>query len=296
MQEAFLQQKKSELAIVLDEQSVDIFIIVEANITPETIKYYSIRNYQIQYMPKSRQIASGILIGVHKNLINKFTIIKTMDEDDRMEVIKIDVWKQENHFKIYGLYNPPNNVPNMEVLELSSKTVVVGDFNAHMKEVGYSDDNATGKAIKDYIDSNNIVLIYNSNDTPSYLHYNGSTTNPDLTLVSPDISIQTTRSILDDSGTGHRMIINSIQIGGKTGANTKTIPRYSWNFKKAKWDAYEQELETKLTSTTFQPGIRTPASNYKRYCKMILEAAKHHIPQRSMSTIQALLVRYPEST
>jgi hypothetical protein len=83
----------------------------------------------------------------------------------------------------------------------------------------------------DFILANNVELLYEKEDPPTYLHYNGSTTNPDLTLPSPDIAALASRHIIDDPGCGHRMII--------TTANFKTTPiifnnnpHYVWNFKK----------------------------------------------------------------
>jgi hypothetical protein len=97
--------------------------------------------------------------------------------------------------------------------------------------------------MEDFISANNVELLYEKKDPPTYLHYNGFTTNPDLTLASPDIAALASRNITDDPGCGHRMI---------TTVNFKTTPRtfnnnphYVWNFKKAKWHKYRKELRFK---------------------------------------------------
>jgi hypothetical protein len=56
----------------------------------------------------------------------------------------------------------------------------------------------TEKTIKDFILTNNIDLLYDKEDIPTYLHYNGSITNPDFTLQSLDTAILATRKITDD--------------------------------------------------------------------------------------------------
>jgi hypothetical protein len=71
--------------------------------------------------------------------------------------------------------------------------------------------------MEDFISTNNIELLYESEDTLMYLHYNGTTTNSDLTMASSDIVELVSRKIIDDSGCRHRMIVTVI--------NFKTDPR-----------------------------------------------------------------------
>ena len=85
------------------------------------------------YFPKERQIASGILIGVKNNLTSSLIITKEITELDKIEIAKLDLWRSEEHFSIYFVYNPSNNIPNLSFLKINQKTVVVVDFNAHPK-------------------------------------------------------------------------------------------------------------------------------------------------------------------
>lgn len=85
--------------------------------------------------------------------------------------------------------------------------------------------------MENFVSANNIELLYKIDNTPPYIHYNGSTTNPDLTLASIDISEVASRKIIDEPGSGHRMI--------RTAVNFKTKPRtysnkphYAWNIKR----------------------------------------------------------------
>lgn len=271
--------KKSELMKTLDEEKVDVFVVLEANINEVNKTYYEFTNYQMHFLHKSRQIASGILVGVRSGIRNDFTIIKQMNEQDKLEVMKLEVWICNQHFVIYGLYNPPNNKPNLDIINISSKTLIIGDFNAHFQLVGYEDINGAGKAVEEFISSNVIELIYSATDIPSYLHYNGRTTNPDLTLASTDIASDITRKIVIDPGSGHRMIISNIQIQNKAKPRTNTLPQSSWNFKKAKWHKYLEELEEKLNPCNFDFIKDGPDKNNKKLCNIIIEAAKRYIPK-----------------
>ncbi|GFS96119.1 hypothetical protein TNCV_2709891, partial [Trichonephila clavipes] len=44
-------------------------------------------------------------------------------------------------------------------------------------------------------------LLYNDSDIPTYLHYNGNGTNPDLTLASADIADDVERELLETINT-----------------------------------------------------------------------------------------------
>ncbi|GIY49133.1 hypothetical protein CDAR_308421 [Caerostris darwini] len=68
--------------------------------------------FALYVLTKSRQVASDILIGVKKELTADFRIIKTMGTDSgKSEVVHLDVWKCEAHFKILAIYSLPSNSP-----------------------------------------------------------------------------------------------------------------------------------------------------------------------------------------
>ena len=79
------QNKKTELHANLVKHNVDIFAIMEANLTAEKLIYYQLSGYTFYSLPKYRQVASGILIGVSKSLCAEFKIVKEMgnSEDER---------------------------------------------------------------------------------------------------------------------------------------------------------------------------------------------------------------------
>ncbi|VDO05268.1 unnamed protein product [Rodentolepis nana] len=187
---------------------VDIFTIMEANISDDKLKHYQFTGYTLYLLPKHRQVASGILTGVKVGLTSHCDLIKSMGStQDKCEIIRLNVWKCQNQFKIYAIYNPPKNCPNFYFLTISYKTVVLGDFNAHSTRWGYKDTNIAGKEIEDMLNSNPLELIYSNEDPATYLHYNGTRTTPDLLLAPTDISEHTRRKIIDDPGSGHKPVI-----------------------------------------------------------------------------------------
>nr|CUU97368.1 hypothetical transcript [Hymenolepis microstoma] len=100
-------------------------------------------------------------------------------------------------------------IPNFDLLNISYKTVVLGDFNAHSTRWGYKNRNTAWKAIEDIFNNSPLELIYSDEDPATYLHYNETRTTPDLFLVSNDICELTQRKIIDYPGSGHKLVIAS---------------------------------------------------------------------------------------
>ncbi|GFV31704.1 putative RNA-directed DNA polymerase from transposon X-element [Trichonephila clavipes] len=54
--------------------------------------------------------------------------------------------------------------------------------------------------MEDLLIADQMELLYNDSDIPTYLHYNGNGTNPDLTLASADIADDVEREVIYDPG------------------------------------------------------------------------------------------------
>lgn len=253
-----------------------MFCIMESNITEENMTF-DMNEYNLHILPKNRQIASGILVGVKCNLTSTFCIVKEMDTSDKIEITKTEIWKNNEHYKIYSIYNPPNNKPDLTTINIEPKTIIIGDFNAHSQIWGYSTRDGPGKIMEEFINSNTIELVYKSSDIPTFLHYNGSLTNPYLLLVSSDITTNTERYVKEDPGSGHRMIVAKIT-PTKMKHKTKNTIRSTWNFKKAKWNKYREHLDNNINKISIST-YKSPDAMNKDIIKIILEVAKKFIPR-----------------
>nr|CDS31313.1 hypothetical protein HmN_000971500 [Hymenolepis microstoma] len=151
---------------------------------------------------------------------------------DIYKIIRLNVWKSQDHFKIYAVYGPPQNRPNFDLLNISNKSIVFGDFNVHSTRWGYKRRNTAGKQIGDILNSSHLELIYSHDEPATYLHYNGTRTTPDLLLILIDICELTQRRIIGDPGSGHKPVIASITINSKFMA-LKMPTKVLWKFKKA---------------------------------------------------------------
>ena len=116
------QSKKTELHLNLAKHDVDIFAIMEANLTAEQLICYQLNGYTLYSLPKYRQIASGILIDVSNSLCAEFKIVKEMgSSEDKSEIVKVNVWKKGNNFTVYTIHNPRIISPTLHPSTLPAK-------------------------------------------------------------------------------------------------------------------------------------------------------------------------------
>ncbi|GFX65143.1 nuclear protein localization protein 4 homolog [Trichonephila clavipes] len=100
-----------------------------------------------QHGPKGKCVHC-IPVEISAGLISDFHEISNLSSYNGAEIIKLDVWKQKRHFKVYGCYSPPGNTKlDFSLLTFTSKTILCGDFNAHSKRWNYSDLNSAGKVM-----------------------------------------------------------------------------------------------------------------------------------------------------
>nr|CUU00435.1 hypothetical transcript [Hymenolepis microstoma] len=126
----------------------------------------------------------------------------------------------------------PRNRPNFDLLNISHKTIVPGNCNAHFTRWGYKSRNTAGKEIEDILNSSSLELIYSDEEPATYLHYNRTRTTPDLLLVTGHISELTQRKIIDDPKSGNKPVVVSITIKSKS-MTPKMPTKVLLKFKKA---------------------------------------------------------------
>nr|CDS32053.1 hypothetical protein HmN_000402600 [Hymenolepis microstoma] len=188
------QEKKIQIQKILDAYNVDIFTIMESNLTDDKLTYYQFTGYTLHLQPKYRQV-------------NRST---------------------------------------------------------------------PGKEIEGILNSSPLELIYSDEDPATYLHYNGTTTTPDLLLVSSNISEVTQRKIINDSGSGHNPVIVSITINSKS-VTPKMPTKVLWKFMKADWPKFTNLLETELNTSPINYN-QHPDKLCNNVTNIIIKCTKKTIP------------------
>ena len=180
--------------------------------------------------------------------------------------------KQEIDY-IWYIQPPGNKNLCLDTLDITSATVVIADFNAASPYWGYNYYNHVGRTVEEYLNSQKLELLYNPEDKKTFLHYSGSTTNPDLAMVSSDIYETSQKVVLEDLGSHHRAVLVSISLKVPT---NKPNTRITWNFRRANWTKFQDQVETKLSTINTEESAHKMLKNF---CKIIQQSAKENIPR-----------------
>ncbi|GFU31366.1 hypothetical protein NPIL_542991 [Nephila pilipes] len=163
------QSKRMELLMTLHEKEIDVFSIKEANLTSKNLNYYPFKRCCLYVHLKFKQVVSGILIGVKKELTADFRIIKAMGTDcDKNEVVFLDVWKSEVLFMILAIYRPSCNSPDFSYVNPCQHTLFVDDFNAHSPMWGYSYTNDAEGKVQDFY-ARLLSNLYTTRKIPTHI-------------------------------------------------------------------------------------------------------------------------------
>jgi len=92
-------------------------------------------------------------------------------------------------------------------------------------------------------------------------------------MVSSDIYETSQKAVLEDLGSHHRAVLVSISLKVPT---NKPNTRITWNFRKANWTKFQDQVETKLSTINTEESAHKMLKNF---CKIIQQSAKGNIPR-----------------
>ena len=180
---------------------------------------------------------------------------------------------------IISVYKPPpvpfdwpinHNIDNQICL-------ILGDFNSHSTTWGYSQTNTDGDAVERWAINKNLSLLHDSKDEPSFQSARWRRGyNPDLAFVSA-------RHIGNFSKHVEQPIPRSQHRPLSVLAKPVLRPTVSnrmnrFNFRKANWDKFTSELDTKVESISSEP------DNYESFQDSVWKVAKDNIPRGCRKT------------
>ncbi|GFS75816.1 hypothetical protein NPIL_344821 [Nephila pilipes] len=97
-----------------------------------------------------------------------------------------------------------------------------------------------GQTVEASNDSNAMFLMYDFEDPDTFIHYSGSSTYPDLTMITTNVVDQCIKTVIGDPGSGHRITKLIVELKAKLKRDIRKIKR---NFKKAKWRNFTDLME-----------------------------------------------------
>ena len=264
-----LQNKKEELEQLLLKSDIRVALIQET-ILPK--KPVHIKGYT-QYPCQCKNRCQGIMTLVRNDTEAKVINIVT-DGDIDMQEIKLFDKSSGKQYTLYNTYCPPNSKCNLELYNSQYiRTIVAGDFNAHSPQWSYKAYNQRGKAVEALCNESNLILMQDINSEPTLLHRkSGTTSKPDLTMISADIIDICHVRVMDDIGSDHRPILTSISRPGNYKQKRPTL----WNFQKANWNLYQTTALSKLKEIDCTRDTNTVNNDITN---AILFAARKAIPR-----------------
>ena len=287
--EGYSKAKGDILAKLTHSENIDILALQETHLEERSIARLTVPEFEvISFLGHAR---FGIATLIKRELVDK------VEEITKPSTHCIGV--KIGGITIYNVYKPPSQTWEFSVVPKKEHPVIyVGDFNSHHTRWGYCNPDPDGVRLADWADINNHQLIYDAKDKGTFTSRTWGTTNPDLCFVSSDRTgraLPTQRTILNRfTKSQHRPVV--INVGLQIPILRSTpIPR--WNLRKAHWDVYREYVEKVV------PRIPPSVSNYERFSKLTITAARKAIPIGARKTYipgwsdecQTLLDRFNES-
>ena len=270
-----LQNKTAELCKMLQDYKIHLALIQETILPKREISVSGYTQYKCN-CTKCQGIMTLVRNDVQATVSNS-----PSDDIDRQEVT---LWTKNNQkYTIYNIYCPPSSINDLPFFNHhQKKTIIAGDFNAHLPTLGYKNYNFRGTEVEALCNSSNLIVKQTIDTMPTLLHKaHGTTSRPDLTIISADIFDETEIKVLDDIGSDHRPILTTVNLDKPSPKETrKTL----WNFRKANWEKFREETDTGFNNINYNRPIEEVYSNI---CCTILTAAKNTIPRGNRKRYKA---------
>ena len=264
---AGLQHKQVELRKMLKDKKINIALIQET-ILPERMPITA-TGYTTYSCECNK--CQGIMTLVRND--TQAVVENTPTGDIDMQ--KITTWIDNTKYVFYNVYWPNNSFTKLPHDNITYKrTILAGDFNAHMPLLGYNDYNFRGREVEDLFNSTNLILEQDMDSPPTLLHKRHLTwSRPDLTLISADIYKQTTVSVEEGIGSDHLPILIKLENLVKTETSRKTF----WNFKRANWQRFASITDVELSKIEIEN--QPLDTTFSEICSSILKAATLSVPK-----------------
>ena len=188
------------------------------------------------------------------------------------------VLKDRSVLKVVNLYFP-NSCQDCDLNWLQvmgeGKTVVLGDFNAHHQWWGGAETRAdtAGRQLAEKVFDSNLCLMNDGSFTRVPDREDHNPTAIDLTLVSPLLFSDADWEVGDLMGSDHLPI--RLSLGGVLPQENQH-DEVKYNFSKADWAAFKQQLETAEYPTQSED----VSLWYEGLRQVVLQAADNSIPKK----------------
>ncbi|CAI6371000.1 unnamed protein product [Macrosiphum euphorbiae] len=176
---------------------------------------------------------------------------------------------------VTSVYKPPN-IPftfhKPDNFNNSRTKIIIGDFNSHHTEWGYENTNDDGERVEQWADGNQLSFIHDSKLPPSFNSARWKRGyNPDLIMVSENIRQKCVKIVAKPiPRSQHRSIVCSINVTIKP---TIMPMKRRFNFRKANWNDFSTDLDSKITN------LAPLTENDEAFVNIVKRVSRKHIPR-----------------
>ena len=240
-----LKKKLEEIQLLIKELNPVAFCIQETMLKDDDP--FSVKNYAIyKYTPPiaNGKASGGVCILVRNDIPHSEVQIQTP-----LQAIAIQITLKKK-MSICSIYLPPNNeideqeIDNL-ITQLPSPHLLLGDFNAHSKLWGCSQNSRRGNIIEDVIDKHD--LCYLNDKTATHVCVASKSTSAiDLSLCHPSLYLDFNWEVGEDlCGSDHYPIFLQHTLTKVSNTN----PR--WKLHRADWETFQALCLERITPTKF---------------------------------------------
>ena len=268
--EGISKAKSQYLSKICLEKRIDIILIQETHTADahQLVTRGSIPGYELLGATYSQ--VYGVATYINSTVENAFLLSTSTSHDIHEVVVKA------GDLTVVNVYKPPSVKWPIKVLNSHPHPAIfLGDFNSHHTQWKYKINDPNGESLTSWAEINNVHLVFDVKDRGTFKSAAWKQEyNPDLCFVTSNnnlLPLATSRRVLSDfPKSQHRPVL--LEVGTKIPLVNST-PRPRWNFQKAKWDDFKENLEKTL-------GWIPPISkNYERFVGAIISTGKKHIPR-----------------
>lgn len=243
-----LRPKSVSLEALLSQEKIHFAVLCETWFDPESyFRMYSYNSFRLD----RADAYGGVCILVHSSI--RAVVCSTTCPNVGIELLHVKVLNCRHIENIISIYCPSTVYTTQNDWDyvfslVGSKSLILGDFNAHHTNWSYKTDRR-GTLIFDSMLDNNI--IYLNNGEPTRVRFVNGTLQqsaPDISFVSSDLATLFSWKVTNETlGSDHRIIKLSITID---------IQRQfisNRNFKKGDWQSYASFIEDRFTDFIIPP-------------------------------------------
>ena len=187
----------------------------------------------------------------------------------------------ERPLTIINMYRPPirdtaadERIDNFDpsALPADDNTLLVGDLNAHLWDLGCDAADAVGARVAAWLDRVDWTTL-NSGEPTHVSYRSGGQTAPDLAACSTSLAGRATWRLGTDLGSDHLPMVVEVHTSVHRPGRIRK-PR--WAFKKADWAAFQAECEAAFEEAEPQQTVQELSS---RFTEVLHRASVRHIPR-----------------